>query len=88
MKLNIREFQCVKSSGGDEGESTLNVFYEQDQSTRISCSIDGPMQKQMGGDTSNTESCQVKVNVEFINQIGSNTESILDQFPDEKEYIG
>jgi hypothetical protein len=50
------------------------------------------MQKQMGGDASSHESCQVKVNVEFINHFGSGAsnnqnESILDQFPDEKEYL-
>lgn len=48
------------------------------------------MQKQMGGDASNQESCQVKVNLEFINQFSSDSnnvgDSILDQFPDEKEY--
>ena len=88
MNCKVREFKCVKNTqAGDETEaSSVSVFYELDQATRIYCSIDGPMQKQMSGE-STSEGCQVKVNIEFINNFESGAQAILNQFPDEKEYL-
>ena len=61
--MEFREFKChtSKSEGAAQG------FYESGASTKINCVIQNPMQKSMGADAGSSESCQIKVNLDFIN---------------------
>ena len=73
--LNFRAF-TVQSNKTAENATILNSggsqdchsFYQCGQNTKINCIISGPMQKSMGGDQSQ-DSCQIKVNVNFINNM-------------------
>ena len=84
--MNFRQFKCHSNNGKSEagvtaGETSVSTFYECGNTTKINCTIQGPMQKSQSADSTG-ESCQVKVNIEFIeNSADPNNSILLSQFP-------